>query len=181
MDIRRRLSAAAAGLLALSFALAACAGAAAPSPSPSTPPADSTPGGGVPGEPGTGILPTDPGGGGVAPDPKAALVFPRPGVIDPQPVFVSSLSSSITGGHLIVRVEWTSGVEPCYTLASVTVAREGDTFTLQVLEGSTGRDVACIEIAQYKATLVDLGELPAGTYTVKADPGDAAPLAVTIR
>ena len=107
-------------------------------------------------------------------------MFPKPGVIDPQPVFVSGLSSSIADGHLVVRVEWTSGVEPCYTLSAVKVGRDGDTFTLQVLEGATGKDVACIDIAMYKAALVDLGELPAGAYTVRADPGDAAPLVVTI-
>jgi hypothetical protein len=83
-------------------------------------------------------------------------------------------------GHLVVRVEWTSGVEPCYTLSAVRVQRDGDTFTLQVLEGSTGKDIACIEMAMFKATLVDLGELAAGTYTITADPGDAAPLVVTI-
>lgn len=186
MDIRRRLRPTVAGLLALSFALAACSSAASPSAPPSSPPADGSGGrsgggsGSAPGDPGSGTLPTDPGAGGVVPDPQGTLVFPKPGVIDPQPVFVSGLSSSITAGHLVVRVEWTSGVEPCYTLARVDVEREGDTFTLTVLEGSTGQNVACIEMAMYKATLVDLGELPAGTYTVEADPGDAAPLTVTI-
>jgi hypothetical protein len=107
-------------------------------------------------------------------------VFPKPGVIDPHPVPVSALSSSVKDGHLVVRLDWTSGVEPCSTLAGVTVDRQGDTFTLQVLEGPTKLDVACIEIAMYKATLVDLGELPSGTYTIAVDPGDAAALVVTM-
>jgi hypothetical protein len=118
----------------------------------------------VPGDPGTGVVPPDPGQGPVVRDPQGTLVFPKPGVIDPHPVVVSGLSSSINDGHLVVRLDWTSGVEPCYSLAAVTVDRDGDTFRLQVLEGSTGKDVACIEIAMFKATLVDLGDLPAGTY-----------------
>lgn len=134
----------------------------------------------MPGDPGTGVPPAGPGQGAVPPDPQGTLVFAKPGVIDPRPVFVSGLSSSMSDGHLVVRVEWTSGVEPCYTLAAVHVERDGDAFTLQVLEGSTGQDMACIDIAMFKATLVDLGELPAGTYSIAADPSDAAPLVVTI-
>lgn len=181
MDSRCTLRVALAGLLAFSFVLAACSSAATPSAEPSASiPADGGSGGGAPADPGTGsgVLPSDPSGG--VPDPQGTLVFPKPGVIDPKPVFVSALSSSVNAGHLVVRVEWTSGVEPCSTLAAVTVDRQDDTFTLQVLEGPTALDVACIEIAMSKATLVDLGELPAGTYTVKADPTDAAPLVVAI-
>ena len=54
--------------------------------------------------------------------------------------------------------------------------RDGDTFMLTVREGSAAApDTMCIEIAQYKATIVDLGELEPGTYTITAF-GDAAPV-----
>ena len=79
-----------------------------------------------------------------------------------------------------MRVAWWSGVEPCSVLAGVDVARDGDTFTLTVREGSAAApDTMCIEIAQYKATIVDLGELDPGTYTISAF-GDAAPVTVTV-
>jgi hypothetical protein len=40
-------------------------------------------------------------------------------------------------------------------------------------------DTVCIEIAQFKATIVDLGELEPGTWTVVAA-GEALPVTVTI-
>jgi hypothetical protein len=131
---------------------------------------------GVPSDPGAGS--GEPGGGVLPPD--ASLVFPKPGVIDPQPVTVSGLSAAIDNDHVVVRVEWTSGVEPCYTLAGVDVAQDGDTFTLTVLEGASEPDAICIEIAMFKATLVDLGALPTGTYTIAADPSDAPPVEITV-
>ena len=82
--------------------------------------------------------------------------------------------------RVVVRAEWWSGVEPCNALSAVKVARDGDRFTLTVMEGSLAVGVACPEIAQAKATLVDLGQLPAGTYTVVADPGDASPLTILV-
>jgi hypothetical protein len=185
-----------AGLLLASIALGACS--ALPPPFDGSPRTDGGgtadpgqgagggnvappgPGGGSqPGDPGAGIV--DPGGGGaVVPDPAGTLVFPKPGVLDPQPVFVQSLAASIEDGHVVVRVEWTSGVEPCYTFAGVETNRDGDAFTLRILEGSTDDAVACIEMAQSKATLVDLGELAPGTYTVAADPSDAEPITVVV-
>lgn len=114
------------------------------------------------------------------PEPQADLVKPVPGVIDPHPVGVDAISATIEGGRLVARLEWVSGVEPCYTLATVLVERQGSTFTLTPLEGPTALDVACIEIAVYKATLVDLGILPAGEYTLQAGEGSAPPVTVTV-
>jgi hypothetical protein len=155
------------GILVTALALAACTSGTgtSPSPVPSSPPASSP-------DP----SPADPGG--VVPDPDGSLVFPKPGVIDPRPVAVETISASLEGGRVVVRLEWTSGVEPCYTLAGVDIARDGDTFILTVLEGTTDPDAACIEIAMFKATLVDLGVLPAGEYTIQTDP--AATEAATI-
>lgn len=198
MKTRRSPVPALAGLLIASIALGACS--ALPPPFDGSPRTDggqgadpgqgagggvveppAAGGGSQPGDPGTGVV--DPGAGapgGVVPDPAGTLVFPKPGVVDPRPVFVQSLASSIEDGHVIVRVEWTSGVEPCYTFAGVETTRDGDAFTLRILEGSTGDAMACIEIAQFKATLVDLGELAPGTYTVAADPSDAEPITIVV-
>jgi hypothetical protein len=38
----------------------------------------------------------------------------------------------------------------------------------------------CIEIAMYKATIVDLGELEPGEYTIRASEGEAPPITVTV-
>ncbi len=112
-------------------------------------------------------------------EPRAGLVKPVPGVIDPHPVSVDAIAATIEAGRVVARLEWISGVEPCYTLATVLVERDGSTFTLTPLEGPTALDVACIEIAVYKATLVDLGVLPPGGYTLQAGEGPAS--SVTIR
>ena len=82
---------------------------------------------------------------------------------------------------MIVRVRWWGGIEPCETLDSVFVGRDGNAFTLTVQLGSQpGQNVACIEIARDTATLVDLDVLGSGTYSIRADPGDAPPLTVQV-
>ena len=175
---------------------AACSGAAAPSPSPqpsaqpsaapiaSEAPASLDPGnaagGGTSGDPGTGIggpagpTPVDPGAG------QPALVIPKPGQLDPHPVSPQQLQASVDGRHVLVKITWTSGVEPCYTLDSVKVERSGMTIALTVLEGSSDPNAMCIEIAMVKATIVDLGELEPGTWTITAPKGEAAPITLTI-
>ena len=65
-------------------------------------------------------------------------------------------------------------------LDSVDVKRAGETFTLTVREGADQLDVACIAIAQYKGTVLDLGPLAPGTYTISAF-GEAPPVTVTVR
>jgi hypothetical protein len=119
-------------------------------------------------------------GASIPGEPQAGLVEPVAGVIDPRPVAVDAISATVEDGRLVVRLEWISGVEPCYALATVLVERDGSTFVLTPLEGSAARDVACIDIAMYKATLVDLGSLPAGEYTVLAGQGEADPVTVAV-
>jgi hypothetical protein len=146
-------------------------------------------GGGSPGsgDISTGGPDTSPGNevrpGGLIQLPGApAIVVARPGQLDLHPVSPYELISRIDGtGHVIVRVRWWGGIEPCETLDSVIIQRDGSVFTLTTRVGRPpGPAVACIEIARDTATLVDLGVLAAGTYTVKASTGDSSPLTITV-
>jgi hypothetical protein len=148
----------------------------APATSPG--PDDPAAGGGSAGDPGTGTG-GDPGVVDPA-RPEPTIVTPAAGLTGVHPVGAAALDTALNGRDVAVRVAWWSGVEPCSVLAGVDVARDGHTFTLTVREGSAAApDTACIEIAQYKATIVDLGELEPGTYTIAAF-GDAAPVTITV-
>lgn len=179
--------------LALTFAvaLAGCSGAAAsqpPSgsagPGPSadlpSPSIDPGTGGGTSGDPGTGVgvpvdpVPVDPGAG------QPALQIPKPGRLNPHPVSPQSMQASVDGRHLLVKVTWYSGVPPCAVLDSVAVQRTGNTIALTVIEGADQADAICIEIAMLKATIVDLGELEPGTWTITAPNSEAPPITLTI-
>ena len=194
--------------LGLVVAIAACAPAASPirsfGPIASLPPGNSLDGqlgGGSSGGSGDGsggaVEPTpggtfgdvitDPplggGGGGVgigSGDP--VIVVAHPGMDNLHPAHPYQLASRIDAtGHVIVRVRWWGGIEPCETLDSVVVRRDGSAITLTVQLGSQpGQNVACIEIARDTATLVDLGVLGSGTYSIRADPGDAPPLTIQV-
>jgi len=109
-----------------------------------------------------------------------ANVLPRPGQRNVHPVSVEAIEVRVNGDRIAARLTWTSGVEPCYVLESVLVARDGNAITLTVREGSGPEDVVCIEIAQQKSTIVDLGSFAPGTYTIGASHGDAAPVEVTV-
>jgi hypothetical protein len=123
----------------------------------------------------------DPNGGGNVVDPgKPTLVLPRPGQLDPHPVSIEDLNARVEGRRVVVSATWWSGVEPCYVLDSVLVKRDGKAITVSVREGAGARDVACIEIAMHKVTVIDLGELEPGTYTIAADKGEAQPVEVTV-
>jgi hypothetical protein len=72
-------------------------------------------------------------------------------------------------------------VAPCYVLDSVVVARDdaAKAIELTVIEGSNAGDQVCIDIAELKATVVDLGDLAAGTWTISAE-GDAKAITVEV-
>ena len=196
-------------LLALALVTAACGSSSAtttpPGPSdgaPSLPvvmeptrvpgatggePGGGTGGGSQPGDPGGVPVPVDPGVGGVNPgnpgnpgNPEPTIVTPVAGVTGVHGVSAVKLEASVSGSNVAARVAWWSGVEPCYVLAGVKVAQEGRTITLTVTEGSAAAaDTMCIELGVYKATIVDLGELEPGTWTIAAD-GEAPPVEVTV-
>lgn len=166
--------------------LGACASAAAPaasspsaaSPAPSAP--TQVPGGGASGDPGSGVggpvdpAPVDPGTG------QAALVIPKPGQLNPRPLPAAKLEATVDGRRVLVKATWWSGVEPCNVLDSVRVERSGTDIAITLIEGTSDPGAACIELAQEKATIVDLGELEPGTYTITSPGGEAPPVTVTV-
>jgi hypothetical protein len=178
-------------LLACSaIVIAACSVGAAPRPSavPASDPPAASPGGstgggaggGSTGQPGIGIdlpalpWPADPGLG------EPTLVFARPGRLDPHPVGATRIEARVDARKVVLRLTWWSGVEPCSVLDSVGVARTGSDIVVTIREGADKLDVACIELAMLKATIVDLGELEPGTYTISAG-GDAPSIQVVVR
>ena len=107
-------------------------------------------------------------------------MIPHPGTINPHPVSVESIDARADGRHVTAKLTWTSGVEPCYVLDSVVVSKDGTTIDLTVVEGSSDPGAICIEIAKTKSTIVDLGELEPGTYTIAATNSQIPPVSVTV-
>ncbi len=146
---------------------------------------DTGAGGGVAGNPGTGTAsdlplpidptPVDPGAG------QPTLVVPVPGRQNPHPVAPTLLQASIDGRHVLVKISWYGGVAPCSVLDSVQVARGQGTVALTVIEGSSDLTAICPDLAMLKATIVDLGELEPGSWTISATNSDAAPIQLTIQ
>ena len=170
--------------------LAACSAAAGPTPAPTPEPTptevpgpggigggSSVGGGGAP--PPGGIV--DPGGGM---DPilgQASFVTPTPGLVDQRPVSVHLVRATADPAGVSAELRWWSGVAPCTALDSVQVDEDeaARTIKLTVIEGSGRGDMACIDIAQLKATVVDLGVLAAGTWTISAE-GDAPAISLEV-
>ena len=175
-------------VLATALMAAACSSGAAATPSPAVPsaspsaPASADPGGGgSSGEPGSGDLPSSADPGPVDPGMgQAELVIPHPGQLNPHPVTAMSLEPNVDGRHVTVKLTWYSGVEPCYVLDSVKVDQAAGEIILTIIEGSSDLNTACIEIAKLKATIVDLGELAPGRYTISSPGGEAQPVIVTV-
>jgi hypothetical protein len=139
-------------------------------------------GGSSAGDPGTGVgnvpplipQPIDPAAG----QPK--LVRPQPGRANPHPVVPIAVQASVDGRHVLVKLTWYGGVEPCSVLDSVRVERSGTDIALTPVEGSSDPNAICIEIALLKATIVDLGELEPGTYRIMSPGSGAPPVEITI-
>lgn len=197
----RRAVALLTGALVVVVTLAACSGGAAPSANPTavpvgTPKPTPTP---VPGDPGSGGsgIGTDPGnggGGGSDPGSGGGIVIPvpqdpnqnpllgdanyvKPGtdLINQHPINVQMVRASIDDdGTVTADLRWYSGVAPCNQLDRVEIEKDdaAKTIRLRVIEGSGQGDVACIEIAELRATTVDLATLASGTWTISAE-GDA--------
>ena len=194
----RTLPAALAATLAVVL-LAACGAAAGPSPTPAptpepTPTAVPGPGGvggsggsgsgGASGSGGGAVPPggiVDPGGGANPILGKANLVSPTGGLVNQHPVSVQLIRAAADAGGASAELRWWSGVAPCSALDSVQVEKDAaaKTIKLTVIEGSGPGNVACIDIAELKATVVNLGVLGAGTWTISAA-GDAPAITLEI-
>jgi hypothetical protein len=138
-------------------------------------------GGGQP--PGAGGAPGVAAPPGVAEPPGAGqpqVVQPRPGTVDPHEVGITTLVAKVEGRQVLLNARWWSGVEPCNVLDHIVVDPQGETFTIGLFEGSADPDAMCIEIAVEKLTVIDLGELEPGTYTIEASSGEAAPISVVV-
>jgi hypothetical protein len=183
---RRRLRPAA--LLSLAFVAAlagGCATASGPSPAgsataPSAAPSvapSSAPSVDPNGSVGMDLPTDDPSG---VPDPGGKIVVPKPGQLDVHPVAAGSLAATVDGRRVVVTVTYTSGVEPCYVLDSIVVQRGDHAIAITLREGHGPGDAVCIEIAETKRTMIDLGELDPGTWTITDTQGGAPPITVTI-
>jgi hypothetical protein len=159
--------------LACAIAVVGCAGSSVPAtPNP-------TPGSLPPDAPISTSPPADMPGG-APPFGQPTLLVPKPGQQNVHDVAIEQLSAKVAGRHVVLNARWWSGVEPCTVLDSVAFSRTGGTITVAVREGSSGRDVACIDIAMLKVTVIDLGDLEPGDYTVVASQGSAPGIAVTV-
>ncbi|HEU0236503.1 MAG TPA: hypothetical protein VFR14_08695 [Candidatus Limnocylindrales bacterium] len=181
-------------IVVLSVALGACAaGAASPAPEsdetgrPTTPPSEQP----IDDGDGTVVSPpndggndgggNDGGGGGLPGDPgQPQLVVPQSGQLMVHPVAIAELLARVEGRSVTLNARWWSGVEPCSVLDSVTIDRDGSTITIGLHEGTSDLDAVCIAIAVEKVTVIDLGELDPGTYTIVAASGDAAAITVEV-
>lgn len=173
-------------VLTVSMLIAACSSTAAPAaPGSEAPPSASPGGSGGGSDPGVGMgepiggAPGDPGNGVVNPG-QPQFVVAQPGQQDVHPVSIEEMEARVDGRHAVLNARWWSGIEPCTVLDSVAWKLDGKTITISVREGSGQGDLLCIEIAVYKATFIDLGELEPGEYTVVAGDGNAAPITFTI-
>ncbi len=160
-------------LVLLAMVVGACASAGAPSGDlpGATPDPNSTVSTDVPVGPGGGS-PFDPNGG--------RIVIPKPGQLGVHPVPAQSFSATVTGRRVVVTIAYTSGVEPCNVLDSIIVRTGVRSFEMTLREGHGAEDVACIDIAESKRAIVDLGELEPGTYTITDGTGVAAPISLTV-
>ena len=154
-------------LMVVGLIAAACAAGAAPSASVTLPP--------------DAPVTSPPDGGGVPGLPQPSFVVAQPGQLNVHPVSITTLTPTVDGRHVTVQADWVSGVEPCNVLDHVDARQDGTTFTVAVFEGSSEADVVCIEIAVYKSTIVDLGELAPGDYVVQSADGNAPPASFTVQ
>lgn len=118
--------------------------------------------------------PVDPAAG------QPTLVMPVPGRQNPHPVVPTDLQASVDGRHVLVKVTWYGGVEPCSVLDSVIVKVDGTDISITPVEGSSDATAICIEIAMLKATIVDLGELAPGTYHIGSPGSDVKPIEIVV-
>lgn len=182
MTISKRLRASLLPLAAV-LILAACTGAAPGAPSASATPATTPPSASPSTDPTSSIgsdLPTTDPGTAIGGPGAGRMVIPKPGQLDVREIPAEKLAAVIDGRRVVVTVTFTSGVEPCYVLDSIVVARGDKSFAITLREGHGPGDVMCIEMAETKQAQVDLGELAPGTYTITDATGGAPAIGVVV-
>jgi hypothetical protein len=113
---------------------------------------------------------------------EATYVTPAQGLVDQRQVNVQLVRAVVNDdGSVTADLRWWSGVAPCNQLDHVEIDKDDDakTIRLKVIEGSGKGDMACIDIAQLKATQVDLGDLAAGAWKISAET-DAPEIALDV-
>ncbi len=166
----------------LAAGIAACGSTTAPpvAEAPSSPPASLAPGRDP--DASVGIDLPAPSEDPALIDPLVRIVVPKRGQLDIRPIPAQTLTAVAAGPHVTLTIDYTSGVEPCNILDSIVVAVGADakTFAITLREGHGPQDVVCIEIAESRRAIVDLGDLAPGTYTISDTTGGAAPTTVTV-
>lgn len=128
------------GLMLLLTAAAGCARTAEPRA------------GGDPNEP-VSSSPVDPAS--PIPSPSPRIVEPRDGL---QGVHPNAFDTAVAVDERTVRVEYYLGVEECYGLDRVDVEYGEEVVIITLYTGNVPGDRACIEIAEFVATIVELDE-----------------------
>jgi hypothetical protein len=97
-------------------------------------------------------------GDGTIPSPQPSVVTPQPGQAGVRPIGWDTAEPGDDGRS--VAVNYWSGVEPCSILDHVDVEYSRRKVTITLYEGYAPADeqTACIELAVYKATVVELDE-----------------------
>ncbi|MFP5299047.1 MAG: hypothetical protein ACLGHL_08680 [Actinomycetota bacterium] len=98
------------------------------------------------------------------PSASPSYTVPEPGQADVRPIAWDSYNVGSDGN---IYISYWSGVEPCYVLDRVEVDYGLKTVTVTLFEGhtETAEDVACIEIAVLKTTVIEPEE-PVGDRPV---------------
>jgi hypothetical protein len=169
-----------AGVTSIALLLAACSSAAGPSAPPSAPASSSHPSDAPVSAP-----PSDGSGGGASADPNfgvgAKPIVPKPGqAVDIHPVAAEQLAARVEGSKIVVKVLWTSGVEPCTILDSIVVSKGDGKYTITLQEGSSPQEIACIAIAEQHVTEFDIPDVAPGTWTIADSGAIAQPVQVTV-
>ena len=109
-------------------------------------------------------------GDGTIPSPEPSIVTPQPGQEDVRPIAWQEAEPGMD--ERTVTVSYYSGVEPCYVLDHIDVEYSAKKITITLFEGHAPGDdeTPCIEIAVFKAAVVQLDEPIDGRKIVDGAP-----------
>ncbi|MFN8632005.1 MAG: hypothetical protein U0838_17310 [Chloroflexota bacterium] len=103
-------------------------------------------------------------------EPPTTDVVATAGLKNVHDVAAERVTVDGSSGSILVTILWWSGPAPCSQLSTVNVDRKdspaGSAFTLTVREGAQEANVACPALATHKRTVVDLGPINDGDWTI---------------